>query len=228
MQIGQTALARRLSPQPTAPNGCLGHVHRVSDAIGRIGTIMSFARNTEIFGEGEPAEYVYKIVRGAARTYKVLADGRRQVGGFHLAGEMFGLGTGSEHAFSAETVTECKIVLIKRRSLLALAGRDQEVAQELWELAGCELRRLQDHIMLLIKNAPERVAAFLLEMAERKSPGDIIELPMSRQDIADYLGMTIETVSRTLTQLENDSTIELSSRRRVVLRNRSALTRLNA
>ena len=81
--------------------------------------------------------------------------------------------------------------------------------------------------MLLVKSAQERVASFLLEMAERISADNAVELPMSRQDIADYLGLTIETVSRTLTILENAATIELSSSRRIVLRNRSALRRLN-
>ena len=86
---------------------------------------------------------------------------------------------------------------------------------------------MQDHILLLIKTAQERVASFLLEMAERCRRGNAIELPMSRQDIADYLGLTIETVSRTLTQLENAAAIELPTSRRIVLRNRAALGRLN-
>ena len=111
---------------------------------------------------------------------------------------------------------------------MALAGRDHDVARQLWTITGGELRRVQDHIMLLIKSAQERVASFLLEMSERISAGNAVELPMSRQDIADYLGLTIETVSRTLTILENAATIELSSSRRIVLRNRSALSRLNA
>jgi CRP/FNR family nitrogen fixation transcriptional regulator len=98
----------------------------------------------------------------------------------------------------------------------------------LWTITGGELRRVQDHIMLLVKSAQERVASFLLEMSARISGGNAVELPMSRQDIADYLGLTIETVSRTLTTLENAATIELSSSRRIVLRNRSALSRLNA
>ena len=91
-----------------------------------------------------------------------------------------------------------------------------------------ELRRVQEHILLLIKSAQERVAAFLLEMEQRVCAGNAVELPMSRQDIADYLGLTIETVSRTLTNMENASTIELSSSRRIVLRNRGALNRLNS
>jgi CRP-like cAMP-binding protein len=87
---------------------------------------------------------------------------------------------------------------------------------------------VQDHILLLIMTAQERVVGFLLEMADRVSGGNAVELPMSRQDIADYLGLTIETVSRTLTHLENAAAIELPTSRRVVLRNRTALNRLNA
>jgi CRP/FNR family nitrogen fixation transcriptional regulator len=193
-----------------------------------MGAPMSFARNAEIYGEGEPADFLYKVVSGTVRTYKVLADGRRQVGGFYLAGDIFGLESGEEHTFSAEAIAECKVLVIKRSALMALAGRDHEVSHQLWTITSGELRRVQDHIMLLIKSAQQRVASFLLEMSERISAGNAVELPMSRQDIADYLGLTIETVSRTLTILENAATIELSSSRRIVLRNRSALSRLNA
>jgi CRP/FNR family nitrogen fixation transcriptional regulator len=202
--------------------------HEFNGPVDLMGAPMSFARNAEIYGESEPADYLYKVVSGTVRTYKVLTDGRRQVGGFYVAGDIFGLETGEEHTFSAEAITECKVLVIKRSALVALAGQDHDVARQLWTITGNELRRVQDHIMLLIKSAQERVASFLLEMAERISGGNAVELPMSRQDIADYLGLTIETVSRTLTILENAATIELSSSRRIVLRNRSALTRLNA
>jgi CRP-like cAMP-binding protein len=189
---------------------------------------MSFARNAEIYGEGEPADYLYKVVSGTVRTYKVLSDGRRQVGAFYMPGDVFGLETGDEHTFSAEAISDAKVLVIKRSALVALAARDGEIARQLWALTGRELSRVQAHILLLIKTAQERVAGFLLEMADRVSSGNSVELPMSRQDIADYLGLTIETVSRTLTTLENAATIELPSSRRIVLRNRSALSRLNA
>jgi CRP/FNR family transcriptional regulator, nitrogen fixation regulation protein len=202
--------------------------HHFASPLDLMGAPVAFSRNAEIYGESEPAEYLYKVVSGTVRTYKVLTDGRRQVGGFYVAGDIFGLETGAEHTFSAEAITECEVLVIKRSALVALAERDHEVARTLWTITGGELRRVQSHIMLLVKSAQERVAAFLLEMAERISADNAVELPMSRQDIADYLGLTIETVSRTLTLLENAATIELSSSRRIVLRNRSALTRLNA
>jgi CRP/FNR family transcriptional regulator, nitrogen fixation regulation protein len=202
--------------------------HAGEDNIEVMGAPMSFARNAEIYGEGEPADYLYKVISGTVRTYKVLSDGRRQIGAFYMPGDVFGFETSDEHTFSAEAISDSKVLVIKRSALVALAERDNDVARQLWALTGRELSRVQDHILLLIKTAQERVAGFLLEMAERASNGNALELPMSRQDIADYLGLTIETVSRTLTTLENAAAIELPSSRRIVLRNRSALSRLNA
>jgi CRP/FNR family nitrogen fixation transcriptional regulator len=127
----------------------------------------------------------------------------------------------------AEAVADAKVVVVKRGAIAALAGRDPAIGRALFALTGRELRRAQDRVLLLVKSAQERVASFLLEMAERAGAGNTIELPMSRQDIADYLGLTIETVSRTLTGLESAATIEVPASRRIVLRNRSALSRLN-
>jgi CRP/FNR family transcriptional regulator, nitrogen fixation regulation protein len=199
----------------------------LSQSMDLMGATMAYSHNSEIFGENEPAEYLYKVVSGSVRTYKILNDGRRQVGGFYFAGDIFGLESTDEHGLSAEAITDCRILVVKRSALNALAGRDASVAQQLLILTGCELRRVQNRILLLIKNAQERVAGFLLEMARRDSPSDVIELPMSRQDIADYLGLTVETVSRTLTSLECVAAIEVTTSRRIVLRNRSALSRLN-
>jgi len=112
--------------------------------------------------------------------------------------------------------------------LSALATHDAGVARELFALAGYEVQRMRERVLLLIKTAQERVVGFLLEMAERVPTGNAIELPMSRQDIADYLGLTIETVSRTVTSLEDSAAIELpTSRRSIVLRNRTALSHMN-
>ncbi|HVZ50716.1 MAG TPA: helix-turn-helix domain-containing protein [Pseudolabrys sp.] len=196
--------------------------------IDLMGAPMPFGRNVEIYGENEPAEYLYKVISGTVRTYKVLSDGRRQIGAFYLPGDFFGLEVGDEHTFSAEAIVESKILVVKRSALVGLAARDNEVARQLWTMTASELQRAQSHIMLLIKTAQERVAGFLLEMAQRSAASSEVDLPMSRQDIADYLGLTIETVSRTLTQLENSAAIAVPSSRRIVLRNRAALSRLNA
>ena len=213
-----TARAARNVPPPALLN----------ESIELMGAAMPFARNGEIYGENEPAEYLYKVISGAVRTYKVLNDGRRQIGAFYLPGDIFGLEIGEVHSFSAEAIVECKVMLIKRSSVVTLAGRSHDVANQLWTMTAKELQRAQAHIMLLIKTAQERVAGFLLEMASRAPAGNTVELPMSRQDIADYLGLTIETVSRTLTQLENSAAISVPSSRRIVLRNQAALNRLNA
>jgi CRP/FNR family transcriptional regulator, nitrogen fixation regulation protein len=193
-----------------------------------MGACMSFARNSEIYGENEPADYLYKIVSGTVRTYKVLLDGRRQIGAFHLPGDIFGFETGNEHTLSAEAITDCKITVIKRSAVMALAARDNDVARQMWELTARELQRVQKHSLALIRTAEERVAGFLLEMADRVANGGTVELSMSRQDIADYLGLTIETISRTLKLLEDAAAIEVARRRRILLRNRSALRRLDA
>jgi CRP-like cAMP-binding protein len=197
-------------------------------SIELMGASMPFGRNAEIYGENEPAEYVYKVLSGSVRTYKVLNDGRRQIGAFYLPGDVFGLEIGDEHTFSAEAITDCKILVVKRGTLISLAQRDNEVARQLWAMTAAELQRAQDHILLLIKTAQERVAGFLLEMAKRLAASSEVDLPMSRQDIADYLGLTIETVSRTLTQLEKGAAIAVPTSRKIVLRNRAALSRLNA
>ncbi len=202
--------------------------HPLASQIELMGAAMPFARNAEIYGENERADYLYKVIVGSVRTYKVLNDGRRQIGAFYLPGDLFGLEIGTEHSFSAEAITDCKVLVIKRSALVTLAAHDSDVAHKLWTMTAGELRRAQSHIMLLIKTAQERVAGFLLEMSARGSVGNEVELTMSRQDIADYLGLTIETVSRTLTQLENAATIAVPSSRRIVLRNRGALSRLNS
>jgi CRP/FNR family transcriptional regulator, nitrogen fixation regulation protein len=202
--------------------------HTLNTSIEMMGAPMPFARNAEIYGENEPADYLYKVVSGSVRTYKMLNDGRRQIGAFYLPGDMFGLEVGDVHTFSAEAIVNSKVLVIKRSILVSLAARDNEVARKLWTMTAGELQHVQAHILLLIKSAQERVVGFLLEMAARVPMGNEIELPMSRQDIADYLGLTIETVSRTLTQLENTAAIAVPTSRHIVLRNRAALNRLNA
>jgi CRP/FNR family nitrogen fixation transcriptional regulator len=198
------------------------------DQMDLMGARMSFARNVEIYGENEPADYVYRVVSGAVRTYKIFDDGRRQIGAFYFAGEAFGLELGDEHEFSAEAIENSVVLVVKRSALVALADRQPDMARKLWSFTASELQRVQKHMLLLVKSAEERVACFLLEMAGRLQSTEAVDLPMSRQDIADYLGLTIETVSRTLTQLETKATIAMPKSRRVVLRNPKALNKLDS
>src|ERR1700752_5016279 len=105
-----------------------------TDAISLMGALMPYSRNSEIYGENEPADYLYKVVSGTVRTYKVLVDGRRQIGAFYLPGDIFVLETADEHTFSAEAITDCKIIVIKRSTVMAFAARDNEIARQMWAL----------------------------------------------------------------------------------------------
>jgi CRP/FNR family nitrogen fixation transcriptional regulator len=203
--------------------------HTLAGIFEMQGVLMKVERNVEIYGEAEPAEYLYQVVKGAVRTYKVLQDGRRQIGAFHLPGDVFGLEADEEYSFSAEAVCDCTLRLARRATIVAMAARDSDLATDLWQRTAEAFRRAQDHMLLLgRKTAEERVATFLLKMAARTASEQLIELPMSRQDIADYLGLTIETVSRTLTLLENRAAIALPSSRRILVRSRTSLQQLNA
>jgi CRP/FNR family nitrogen fixation transcriptional regulator len=230
----QTATARQNDERPTAIHALEGVTRRhgatrLDDAFRLIGAPIRYERDSEIYGQDEPADYLYQVVSGAVRTHKLLSDGRRLIGAFHLPGDIFGLDTGPVHRFSADAIGSATIRVAKRSTLLAMAAREVDLATEMWTLTAEKLQHAEDHMMLLgRKNAEERVASFLLEMAGRAASEQVVELPMSRQDIADYLGLTIETVSRTLTQLENKAAIELPSSRRITLRNRGALQRLHA
>ena len=211
--------------RPTAP----ARTHIPCEGpLGLMGAPMRYARNAEIYGEEEPAEYLYQVLSGAVRTCRMLDDGRRQISAFYLPGDVFGVEAGDVHLSSAEAVCDTQILLAKRNAVMARADHERDLSRQLWTLTVRELQRIQEHSMLLIKSAEERVAGFLLEMAGRGSAGSAVDLPMCRQDIADYLGLTIETVSRTFTQLVQSGTIGLVKSRRILFRNRAALDRLNA
>jgi CRP/FNR family transcriptional regulator, nitrogen fixation regulation protein len=162
----------------------------------------TYKKGTEIHGEKEPADYAYQVKSGAVRSYKLLSDGRRQIGAFHLVGDIFGLTSHETHRFTAEAVVDTSLWLIKRQSLEAMAKTDSVLMRNLLSVATRNLRHAEDHMLLLgRKDALERVAAFLLEMDNRLTGTPAITLPMPRHDIADYLGLTLETVSRALSRL---------------------------
>jgi CRP/FNR family transcriptional regulator, nitrogen fixation regulation protein len=196
---------------------------------GVVATEFSYRKDEEIYGEDEPAEYVYQIIRGAVRTYKLLSDGRRQIGTFHLPGDMFGLELGNNHRLAAEAIIDTTVRLVKRSSLEQAAGVDVRVARKLWSMTAGELRHAEDHMLLLgRKSAMERVANFLLEMDRRLAVAGMMALPMCRRDIGDYLGLTLETVSRALSQLHGEGVLGFSGARQIVLRNRQRLRNMDA
>jgi CRP/FNR family nitrogen fixation transcriptional regulator len=201
-----------------------GKAFRFAEALELPGFSMRFDRDEEIFGEGESADFVYMVVSGGARGFRILNDGRRQITGFHLPGDVFGMETRDEHRSSAEAMVDSEIALVRRSAVDRAADADVAAARQLWALTAGDLDRLRDHMLLLgRKCAAERVGSFLLEMARRAPAERGTQLPMSRSDIADYLGLTIETVSRTLTQLERERAISIPSARCIVLHDRAAL-----
>jgi CRP/FNR family nitrogen fixation transcriptional regulator len=193
------------------------------------GVRMHFDRNAEIFGEDETADYVYRVVSGAVRTMRFTEDGRRQILGFHLPGDIFGLETGAQHTLSAEAVAGSEIVMVRRSCLEKAANEDMGAARALLALTAAQLNEARAHALVLgRKGAGERVAAFLLQLANRFVSKRELDLPMSRADIADYLGLTIETVSRAFSEFERQCAIGLPSSRHVVMRNPSALMHYQA
>ncbi|MBN9043190.1 MAG: nitrogen fixation protein FixK [Rhizobiales bacterium 62-47] len=194
-----------------------------------VATEFTYNREEEIYGEDEPAEYVYQVLSGAVRTYKLLSDGRRQIGAFHLPGDVFGLEIGPNHRLTAEAILDTSVRLIKRHSLEQAATTDVDVARKLWSMTASDLQHAENHMLLLgRKTAMERVAAFLLEMDRRLSAAAMMALPMCRRDIGDYLGLTLETVSRALSELHDRGILELSGARQIILRNRQHLRSMNA
>lgn len=192
------------------------------DEVRLIGATRSFGRDAQIFDEGDAADCVYKVVSGAVRCLRRLADGRRQITEFYLPGDVFGVELGATRHCATEALGDT-VLLVARRSTLTA---DQ--AERLWRLALRDLHRAQEHVLTLgRRSASERIATLLVELVERLgAPDRELELPMSRLDIADYLGLTIETVSRVFTQLQADGVIRLRGRRGVQAMRPAALAEL--
>lgn len=176
-----------------------------------------YTANAEIFAQGEKAGAIYQVTFGAVRIYRLLADGRRQISAFHFAGEVFGLEPGECHEFFAEAITNAGVRIIK-------PFRHGDFAHHLLPVALRSLARAQRHLLLLGRQtALEKVSAFLLDMAERKESSDHVDLPMQRCDIADYLGLTLETVSRIFSKLKDAGVIKLTAARSIEIVDMRAL-----
>jgi CRP/FNR family nitrogen fixation transcriptional regulator len=191
----------------------------------------SYRKGAEIYGEKEPAEYIYRVKTGAVRTYKLLSDGRRQIGAFHLVGDIFGSTSGDSHRFTAEAVVDTTLLLMKRQRLEVLAKADATLTRDLLNVAAKSLRHAEDHLLLLgRKDALEKVATFLLEMDERINSTGAMTLPMTRHDIADYLGLSLETVCRSLTRLSRMGALSLTgdtTQRKITILDRKQLRSLD-
>jgi len=220
------------APLPHQPDIALALRGKRTDAASgprAFGIAMSFGRNMEIYAEGEPAGHVYKVVSGVVRISKLLPDGRRQISAFHTPGDMFGFEADDLHNASAEAVTPVKVIAYKWQSLLSAGTRSTSLVRDLLNLTMVGLRHTQEHLLLLgRKNALERVAAFLLDMAKRTKTGSVVELAMPRHDIADYLGLTLETISRMFAELKERGVIKLEGARRVHLLDLERLAAMGA
>lgn len=182
------------------------------------GTRRAFDRGEEIFAEGEPCSVFFEVVSGTVRTGRLLADGRRQIDAFHFPGDVFGLESGECHRFTAEAVDQVVVIVYRRRSFGGMVQADPAFGEQLMLSMLSSLDRAHDHMVLLgRKTALEKMATFLLEIADRRASADRVELSMQRTDIADHLGLTIETVSRTLTQMVRAGLIRLVDAGRTVI-----------
>ena len=165
-----------------------------------------FAAKESLFAQGEAANSVFNVTGGIVRLYKLLPDGRRQIVGFALAGDFLGLALAERYGVSAEAITEVTACRFSRLAFSRYIDAKPHLLRRLHEFAGHELSLAQDQMVLLgRRSAEERLAAFLVGMRERLERlghrSVTLPLPMSRQDIADFLGLTIETVSRTITKM---------------------------
>jgi CRP/FNR family nitrogen fixation transcriptional regulator len=226
-----------LTPSAIATNPPLHRPFAVStsrrletpETAAQVGLLMSFARNAEIYAEGETSGYVYKVISGVVRVSKLLPDGRRQISAFHMPGEMFGFEADELHYASAEAVVPTKVIAYRWDGVLNAERQSASFVRELLSLTVLGLRHTQDHLLLLgRKNALERLAEFLLEMSARMGGSAVLDLAMPRHDIADYLGLTLETVSRMFAELKEMGAIKLESARRVHLLDKAALRTLGA
>jgi CRP-like cAMP-binding protein len=195
-------------------------------ALQQVGMKVRCARNETIFNDGDDAANCYKVISGAVRLCKHMSDGRRQIADFLLAGDFFGFMQFGNYKFTAEAVGDVVLMCYPQRQVARLSSSMPNLRGRLLVLLSQRLLGMQDHLVMLgRKTAKERVASFLLHIAERSDAEEDIpfELPMSRQDIADYLGLTIETVCRMLTELKRERIIGIPSLSQVVLNDLDAL-----
>jgi len=185
-----------------------------ADMFGDMGVSMNFTCGEEIYAQGEETDLVYQVQSGAVRASRLTSDGRRQIAGFYYPGNLFGLETGPAHLSSAEALGPTRVLVVRRSAMRYHGEAGHGLERAIWRATGSELERAHEHMMLLArKSALEKVAGFLSDLAARQ-PAAWNELAMSRQDIADHLGLSIETVSRMFSQLQDEGLIVLEGCRR--------------
>lgn len=195
-------------------------------AMQAIGQSHRFQRDETIFNDGDDANYSYKVVKGTVRLCKLMSDGRRQIAEFIRADEFFGFEWRDTYSLTAEALEDTVVIRFPRARLDRLGEEHRDVRRRLMALLSHDLWSAQNHLVLLGRQtAKERVASFLLAMAARvhARSGDTIDIPMCRQDIADYLGLTIETVCRAISELRRAKLIGVPNRLQILMCNIPAL-----
>ena len=223
-----TALALQTRPSASFPAAVVGFMPQPRSALSALGTISHFDRNSMIFSEGDEADFSYKVITGAVRLSKMMSDGRRQIAEFALPGDFFGINWLDEYALTAEALNDVTVVCYGRGRLERLGDENSEARAELFSTLRHDLWAAQNHLLLLGRqSALERVASFLVQLIDRNKGADKtkLDLPMTRLDIADYLGLTIETVCRMLAILKRRAIIAIPDRHTITVRNAAALRR---
>jgi CRP-like cAMP-binding protein len=195
------------------PDGGLGrHASRLGRLDAPVG-FCSYSTGETVYAEGDAAERIYEVVSGMVRTVRSTSDGRRIVDGFFVPGDVFGLSGERAYASTAEVVVDCRLEHCERASVERLALVDRTAAMTLWSWLTRGVEHAAARAPLLTRgHAREKVVAFLFEMADRLGAERRVDLPMSRYDIADYIGLSSETVSRIFTILRNHGMIALEGR----------------
>jgi CRP/FNR family transcriptional regulator len=221
-----TVIAHR--PAAPIPAMCKGMARDTVSRVSGVGLLQNVPADTALFAEGDDADNVYEVVRGMLKFYKLLPDGRRQIMGFLSAGDLVGLSFTGIHTYSAEAVTDVTLCRYSRASFDRLVDEVPGFARRLLAVRSDELRAAQDQMLLLgRKMSVEKIATFLLMLADRQNDAqDVIDVPMGRNDIADYLGLTTETVCRTVSKLKSLGIIRAISATKIKLLNRDRLEEL--
>jgi CRP/FNR family transcriptional regulator, nitrogen fixation regulation protein len=182
----------------------------------------------QLFAEGDSAFFVYRVVHGVVRNSRSLADGGRFVDAFRLDGDLVGLDVEGVREFTADAITDVFVSIARLDTIFTRPAVNRDAAKELRTATSQELQRARRHAIMLAMKARQRVATFLLEMSERLAQPEILDLAMSRQDIADYVGLTMETVSRVLTDFDRLYLIGIGSQtpRHIALLDPTALRRI--
>jgi CRP/FNR family transcriptional regulator, anaerobic regulatory protein len=185
-----------------------------------LGRTLTLAAGQTLFHEGDPADRVFTLTKGTLKLYRLLPDGRRHVTGFIHPGDFLGMSGDEEHGSSAEALEKAQLCWFPRNRFDNFVSDRSAMEHNLYRLATHELSAAQKQMLLLArKTATERVASFLISLAERPGSADrasrLVRLPMSRSDIADYLGLTKETVSRVLSALKCRGLIRLRATDRI-------------